>query len=163
VKIGAGVVFCCGFGAFRRLLEASLVSFESASVRARPGERRPSVVNGPFGTLRLLFGAALQNPERLDAQTAAHTVDLAAREIVRPREPPFETRALRRCFVARSGFGRGATGPSRVQRRPFGRRLPFGVGELVGAPVDPIAPHADERLAGVALLHRSFLSGDTRG
>ena len=36
-------------------------------------------------------------------------------------------------------------------------------GELVRAPRSPVAPHGNERLAGIAGLHSSFLSGDTRG
>jgi hypothetical protein len=162
VKIGSGVFFRRSFGAFRVFPKALLLALERARVRPRARERSARGADSAFGGLSLFFGSTFGRCERLDAQATARAMELGTRQIVRARQARFEPRTLRLSFGSRAGLGRPPPGPRLVERRSLAPCSSFRVGEFVRPPVDPVAPHADERLEGIALLHPSFLSGDTR-
>jgi hypothetical protein len=90
-------------------------------------------------------------------------VKLASGEITSPLEPRFETSPL--AFTLALGTHRRPrpSPASFLERHRFAARSAFCFAECSRVRVDFLPPERHERLEGVALLQRSFLSGVTRG
>lgn len=148
---------------FARLAKALFLAFERARVHARGAERRASGIDHSFGLVHLLLGAAFVGFELEHAQAFANAMKLGAGEILNALEPSFEASPFGAPFALRlrrrpeSPFADGAP------RGSLPLRSSFGVAERACARIDLLPPERDERLEGVALLQRSFLSAVTRG
>jgi hypothetical protein len=163
VKIRSGLLL----GRVRRLLalqaKTLFLALERASIGTSDSERRPSVADDALGRCHLLLRAALLGFEREDAQALANATKLGSGEIVSALEPGFEASPLGVLFALSPCRFLGSLLASSIERRRFTPRLSFGFADCSRIRVDLLAPERHERLEGVALLQRWFLSAVTRG
>lgn len=154
-------------GGVRRALACQpktlLPELERASVGASGPESRSGIADGALSRLHLLLGAAFFGFEREQMQTLANAMKLGSREILNALEPRFEARPLGIAVALRPRRGPSSLVARGFERLRFSSRSAFGLAEGARARIDFLPPERHERLEGVALLQRSFLSADTRG
>jgi hypothetical protein len=148
---------------FARLLKSFFLKFERARVGTSGPERRAGVAGDLLGRLQLLRLSALFGFECQQTQALAKAVKLGSGEVLDALDARFEASPLGLTFAF--GNRRGPSSPlaGRFERLRFASSLAFGFAECSRARVDFFAPERHERLEGVALLQRSFLSAVTRG
>jgi hypothetical protein len=163
MKIGSRFFFGRVRGPFACQPKALLLPFERASIGASGPEGRSSIADGALGCLQLLLRAAFFGFEREQPQTLANAMKLGSCEILNALEPRFEANPLGVSFAPRPGRGPASLVARGNERRRLSSRSAFGLAEGARARIDLLPPERHERLEGVALLQRSFLSAVTRG
>jgi hypothetical protein len=148
---------------FARLPKSLFLAFERARVGASRPERRAGVAGDLLGRLQLLRQSALFGFECQKPQALAKAVKLGSGKVLGAFETRFEASPLGFTFAL--GNRRGSSSPlaGRFERLHFASRLAFGFAECSRTRIDFFPPERHERLEGVALLQRSFLSAVTRG